>query len=310
MRETFVTLATGLMGIGKSYITEQMVRAYAKAHPKRSILIFDPNFEESWNKFPAIHFDIMEIQRAKKEEAKKGIRIVTQSEKNLKKLPPGIFIIAPFTIYKEPMNQPQMLLTMVTICTNYRGGMCLLEDVNKYTISFEKTEIQSAFKAIRHSSVDYIIHLQSLNPIRPVIFEATRLIRMHYDGFDLYKIKEKISQYFTICRIAQIIINSKYRKGEEITRKYPNWEQNPKLKQVVNAYKRLFIWVFTKDEYITGVKKDDFILACNEYLTESPSEYKPQLQKILFLQNRKSPTLNDHNEARANWIREHWRYFR
>ena len=93
---------------------------------------------------------------------------------------------------------------------------------------------------------------------------------------------------------------------QEIARKYVDWERVPHLNRVVNAYKRFFIWVFTKDEYITGIEKDDFILACNDYLTESPAEYKAQLQKILFLQSRKSPTLADHNQARANWIREHW----
>ena len=141
-RETFVQVAIGGMGIGKSFTTEKLVRAYAEAHPKRTILIFDPNFEDAWNHYPAVHFDIMEIQKARKLEKKNNTRIVTNSEKNIKNLPPGIFIIAPFTIYKEPMNQPQLLLTMTVICTTFRGGLCLLEDINKYTISFERTEIQ------------------------------------------------------------------------------------------------------------------------------------------------------------------------
>ena len=143
MREAFVTIATGLMGIGKSYVSEQVIKAYAKANPNRSILIFDPNFEDTWNTFPSVHFDILEIQRAKKQEKKTGTRIITDSEKNISKLPPGIRIIVPFTIYKERMNTEQMQLTMITICNSFRNGLVMLEDVNKYTISFEMNGAKS-----------------------------------------------------------------------------------------------------------------------------------------------------------------------
>ena len=306
MREAFVTIATGLMGIGKSYVSEQVIKAYAKANPTRSILIFDPNFEDTWNTFPSVHFDILEIQRAKKQEKKTGTRIITDSEKNISKLPPGIRIIVPFTIYKERMNTEQMQLTMITICNSFRNGLVMLEDVNKYTISFEKTEIQSAFKAVRHNSQDFIIHLQSLNPIRPVIFEATRVLRMHYDGYDLNKIKSKIADYFDLLKIAQLIINKKYRSGEELSRNY-----DPEIyKTIINSYKRFYLFVHLKDRCISGITKTDFIMACNEFLTENQNEYKAQLSKVAYENKVSRVSLATHHKARALWIKEKMYYFK
>lgn len=307
MRDTFVTIATGMMKVGKSYQTEILVKEYAKANPTRSVLIFDPNFEDTWNSYPTVHFDIIDVGKAAKHYKKTGERIVTQSERNLEKLPPGIRIIAPYTVYKERMNNNQMLLTMITILNNYRNGLVLLEDVNKYTISFEKSEIQSSFKAIRHLSQDVIMHLQSLNPIRPVVYEATSVLRMHYDRFDLNKIKLKVGDFFTILRIAQLIVRKKYEQGLEIERKYG---QNEAYKNAIDAYKRFFLYVYLKESYITGVKIEDFIQACDDYLTENQSEYKSYLTKIAYEQRVSRVTLETHIQARKLWIKNHLSLFK
>jgi hypothetical protein len=317
------------MGGGKSYTTQKTIEQYAQAHPNRTVLIFDPNFEDTYAQYPTVNFDILEIQEARANEKKHNTRIVTKSEKLLGSLSPGIKRIIPYTKFKQQMTQPQMLLTMITICQNFRGGLALFEDINRYTISFEKTEIQSSFKAIRHNSADCIMHLQSLNPLRPIHYESTRVIRMHYDGVSLEKIKNKVANFYTILRIAQLAIDAYYNKAMELERLNPNWESDPKLKEKILSYKRFYLYVFLKDRYIKGITKAEFIKACNEFLDENPSEYRTDLTKAT--QNNKSKSFNkvviengkptlikvvestkvsNTQIAKMNWIKRHLYLFR
>ncbi len=205
-------IATGQMGVGKSFVTNQLLSAYENSG--RKIVIFDPNNEDIYYRYKQLHFDILEVERAKIREKREHTRIITASEKNIQHLPNICVVrIPPFTIYGDKMNASQMKLTMITLLENFRGGLLFLEDVNKYISNFQKEEVLGSFKAIRHQSQDIIMHMQSISPLRPIHFEAASVIRMHYDGFDVAKIKDRLQNNYSLLKIAQLIVEDEYLKG-------------------------------------------------------------------------------------------------
>jgi ABC-type oligopeptide transport system ATPase subunit len=275
-------IATGQMGVGKSFTTKKLLAAYEKSG--RKIIIFDPNNEDVFHRYPALHFDIMEVERAKERERKEHTRVITQSIKNIINLPDGVVVrIAPFTIYGDEMNTTQKKLTMICLLENFRGGMLLLEDVNKYISNFQKEEVLGAFKAIRHKSQDIIMHMQSISPLRPIHFEACSVIRLHYDGFDVAKIKDRLSNKYALLKIAQLIVEEAYLKGLE----------------------RFFCYVHLKKNQIKGVSYEQFYTACFKFLTSHRNEFRHLAFSLAHRNGRSSPSHSDNEKAMVQWIGEH-----
>ncbi len=208
-RETSLMIATGRMGVGKSYETiHNMIPAYYNAHKlKRKVLLFDVNNE--FGKVKTVAFDVEEIQAARKLEKKKNTRIMTKSEKRIASLYPGqIRRVVPFTKHGYGMNTAQKRLTFESLLDSYHGGLIHFEDVNKYITRFQDDKVTGAFKAIRHNNQDITLHMQSMNPVRPLLLEAATCFRMHYDGIDLNtpKFDSRFGSHAEIFRLAQLVV--------------------------------------------------------------------------------------------------------
>jgi hypothetical protein len=285
MRETFLTIVTGMMGVGKSYTTRKILDAYKKTG--RKILIFDPNDEDTYHDIKTLYFDVLEYEKARRQEAKQGGRIITESEKAIANLPEGeVRRIVPYTKYRDKMNFEQMQLVLVAMTQNFRGGLLILEDINAYISNFESEEIKGAFKNIRHKSQDIIMHCQSLSPLRRIHFEACRRLRMHYDGFNLDLMKDRLEGNFALLKIAQLIIEHEYFEGNE----------------------RFFLHVETKKKKIIGVNASQFRLAVEKYLTSNKWEFREMADRIAHNNGRQTPGYSDQRLAREEWIKLNWRY--
>jgi hypothetical protein len=178
------------------------------------------------------------------------------------------------------MNVTQMKLTMCVLLENFRGGLVFLEDVNKYISNFEKEEIKGAFKAIRHQSQDIIMHMQSLSPLRPIHFEAASVIRMHYDGFDVAKIKDRLGNTYALLKIAQLICESEYLNG------------NP----------RFFCYVQLKQRQIKGITREQYNKACFNFLTSHRAEFRDLAFTIAHQNGRNAPHHQDNELAMKEWV--------
>jgi hypothetical protein len=287
MREAQLMIAFGMMGVGKTYVTEKLFPEYVKKL-NRKVLIFDPNNEDTFHRYATVYFDIEDIMQTKKREAKEQRRIITKSEQYIKDLAPGqIRRVAPFTKYGESMNMAQLKQTMKTLCENLRGGLLFLEDVNRYVTNFESEELLGAFKTIRHHSLDLIMHMQSTNPIRPILFEAATCFRMHYDGFDVDKIKPRLGNRYEILKIAQLIVEQEYRNGNN----------------------RFFLYIQNKNSKISGINKKQFTDACKKYLTANPNEFASLAMETAFKNNRHKPSFSDKEKAIHEWIQQHMHYW-
>jgi len=287
-----VTVVTGEMGVGKSYLTKRQLFDYADFHQNRGVLIFDPNDEKEYKDVDAIFFDVLEVMQSIEDHKANPnqYRMPTKSELNLAKHTSGVKKIAPYTKYKQKMSPQQLRTTMITILGNFRNGCILLDDVSTYIKNFEATEIEGMFKNIRHKSQDVILHLQSLNPMRPIHYEAASVIRMHYDGFSVDKIKNKTGNYYELLKIAQLIVENEYlQKGEQ--------------------FFHLYVW--TKIRKLKNITFEQFEKGCKDYLVSNPSEplYKRLQQQIAFDSRTKSGSYENQLAAQNKWIEQRMHYF-
>lgn len=283
MRETMLMIATGQMGVGKTYTTEQDLQPYCQRHRKeRKVLIFDVNNEEYFLQYKTVLFDIEEIQAAKVAEKKLKKRIITKSEKRIGLLAPGqIRRVAPFTRSGVPMNKVQQRLTFEVLLENFRSGLVFFEDVNKYISAFADDRVTGSFKAIRHLSQDIILHMQSMLPVRPLLIEAAYVFRMHYDGVDLRRMKDRLGSSYEILRLAQLIVDDEFlNKG------------NP----------RFYCYVYHKIKKLKGVSEEQFEYACQKYLIENKNATELLAHESAREARRLKPNFDDKEKARHQWI--------
>ncbi len=259
-REPMMVIATGLQGAGKTYLTRKYLDAYLKAHPNRTILVFDPNDETDYHNIKAIYWDIADIQRARLEEKKSNYtkRIITKSEKLVSKLPKGkIYRIVPYTLEKRPqrMSQKQLKETMISLCKYFSNGLLLLDDVNVYCTNFEREEIVGALKNLRHKGCDLIMHLQSLNPMRRIHMETCRVVRMHRDNMQMSVIKTKLGDNYDLFYIARNLVQIMAQKN-----------------------KYVHVNIYVQERKIKGLfSKGDYEQACRTFLRRESSILKPYL---------------------------------
>jgi DNA helicase HerA-like ATPase len=104
MREAQLMIATGQMGVGKSFVTNQLLSAYEKSG--RKIVIFDPNNEDIYYRYKQLHFDILEVERAKIREKERTYQNYYSSQKRISRTCPIVvwYAYLPFTIYGDKMN--------------------------------------------------------------------------------------------------------------------------------------------------------------------------------------------------------------
>ncbi len=285
LRETALMIATGQMGVGKSFITEQMIPDYLSRHYQtRKILIYDINNE--FGKFKTVLFDVEEIQAAKQMERKLKRRILTPTEKRIAQLAPGqIRRVVPFTKHGYGMNTAQKRLTFEVLLEQFNNGLLHFEDINKYISSFQDDKVTGAFKAIRHNSQDIILHMQSMNPVRPLLLEAASAFRMHYDGIDLNttKFDARFGSHAEILRLAQLVVFDEFLN-----------QNNP----------RFFCYVYHKTKKLRGITAEQFERAAAKYLILHKGVIQLAALETAHANKRMKPNFNDLEKAKFQWIKQ------
>ena len=78
-----------------------------------------------------------------------------------------------------------MLVILNQIIENFRGGMLILEDINRYLIASKTTDVIGLLATNRHRDLDIICHFQSLSALDPRMWQNTTFVRFHYQIDDI-----------------------------------------------------------------------------------------------------------------------------
>lgn len=206
-RECRIIVACGKRGVGKSVETIRQIDDYitgnpAKGVPPRKALIFDVNdeFSSFWyfgqtRKIPAIAIkDIMKFSIHPKIEVRR---------------------IRPFWDDGRKMTINDMGEVLGIILDNYRNGLLLVEDINKYLSDAMPSDLIGSLATSRHIGLDIITHFQNIGRAgNPKLLGNLNMIRLHKTNDTVERHKNKFEEKTEILQIAEYIINKRYFDGD------------------------------------------------------------------------------------------------
>lgn len=247
-REAGLMLVCGRKGVGKTHTTLEVIEEYVNGNkrtgaPPRRVLILDVNDE--FTKYKAIDLrDIKDWCRYGRVEIRR-VRIWHTYGDNVGK--------------KMTLNEIADALQI--ILDNYNRGMLLIEDINKYISDSVPGDLIGSICTQRHVAVDIVAHFQGIGRIgHPKLWSNANWVRMHRTDDNVERHKNKFAGYERPLKIAESLINLKFREG--------------------NAH---FYCYFNKDTgqiFGGGFTRNDFFKAVETYLSENyNTEVKPYLNK-------------------------------
>lgn len=229
LREPQFIVATGKKGVGKTFTTIRIIERYIRDNPTtgkqgRKVLIYDVNME--YTQFRTINIsDLPRFMSSARVEVRR---------------------ILPVTKEGKVMHIDEMVALLNEILQNFRGGLLVLEDINRYMTDTKTPEIIGTLATNRHRDLDIICHLQSLSPMTTRMWQNCSVVRFHYQIDDIYRYRQRIPNY-ELFKIAQCLVNNKYHEGQN----------------------RFYCFVYNEENIIKGVfNKSDYRKACEEYLTQ------------------------------------------
>jgi len=237
-------IAIGTKGVGKTFTTTQLIQQYlygnpAKGVPGRKVLILDINDEyEQINSIPLNY--VAAFAAHPTIEARR---------------------IRPYNTDGTNMTLDQFAQALFFTLHNFKGGMLLLEDINKYISDNMPNDLIGAICTNRHSDMDIIIHFQSIGRISPKLWQNLNYIRFHKITDSVARHKNKFEDKVEMFTIAEFIVNEQYRI-------------NP----------RYYLYIDVDDEKIRGNINSQMIeKALDDYISNDYSKLiSPLLKRVDF----------------------------
>jgi hypothetical protein len=198
MREAQLGVAVGKKGVGKSFTTNKMIESYVRGNiasgilPRRA-LILDVNDEYEHIKSIAMK-DLVRFSVHPMVEARR---------------------IRPFHPDGKKMTLDDIARTLFLILETYRGGLLLIEDINKYISDNLPSDVIGAICTNRHTDTDIIMHFQSIGRISPKIWQNMNWIRFHKNLDSVARHSKKFEDKFELLRIVELLTNNEYNNGNK-----------------------------------------------------------------------------------------------
>ena len=256
MRECRIIIACGKRGVGKTVETVKMIDEYisgnvAKGIPPRKALIFDVNDEFA-------SFWYFGQQRSIKAIAIKDILKFSVHPKV------EVRRIRPFWDDGKKLTINDMGEVLGIILDNYRNGLLLVEDINKYLSDSMPSDLIGSLATSRHIGLDIVSHFQNIGRAgNPKLLGNLNMIRLHKTNDTVERHKNKFEEKTELLQIAENLVNKKYFEGDI----------------------RYFVFVDIENMKIRGrIAKSEAEDAIHQYITE---RYSRIISPMLQLRDKK-----------------------
>jgi hypothetical protein len=197
MREPQLGVAVGKRGIGKTFTTLSTLREYVSGFggttKPRRVLILDVNDE------------FTQIKALKVEDIKLFSMHPTVEARRIR----------PFNANGTKMGLSEICQTLYYILENFKGGLLLIEDINKYLTHHFPKDVVGAICTNRHSDLDIIMHYQAIGKVPTTVWENVNWVRFHKNNQSVDRHAKKFEDKFEILKIAECMVDFQYNNGNE-----------------------------------------------------------------------------------------------
>lgn len=228
MREPKLGVAVGRKGVGKTFVTNRMIKNYVIGNPSkgvkpRKVLILDVNDE---------YTDIKALRT--RDVLKFSAHPIIEARR-----------IRPFNDDGVRMTLKEIQTCLFDILRDYRGGLLLIEDINRYISDHLPNDLVGAICTNRHTDTDIIMHFQSIGRVTSKIWQNINWVRFHKNTDSVDRHIKKFEDKFEYLKIAEIMVNKQYYDGNQ----------------------RFFLYIDIDDEKIVGDFDKKLLLeAIDEYI--------------------------------------------
>lgn len=197
MREPQLGVAVGKRGIGKTYTTLSIMRDYitgygGKSKPRR-VLIMDVNDE--FSNVKAIKLaDVGKFSMHPKIEARR---------------------VRPFNEDGSKMTLRDICDALYVILENFKGGLLLIEDINKYLTHNLPKDVVGAICTNRHSDLDIILHYQAIGKVPVTVWENANWIRFHKNNQSVDRHQKKFEDRYEMLKLVEALVDKQYDNGNQ-----------------------------------------------------------------------------------------------
>ena len=202
-RQPQIIIACGKRGSGKSLTTIEMCFDYVRVH-NRPVLIFDVNDEFGNFKY-----------KDGRQWTIKSMPLNYVSEFS-KRSVAEVRRIRPYWDNNVRMSINDMNTALGHILDNYKDGLLLVEDINKYTSDNMKRDLIGSLATIRQAGLDGVLHYQLISKAgHPKLLGFANYIRLHKtnDSLSIYRIKNKFGDKGEVLHIAEIVVSNRVEYG-------------------------------------------------------------------------------------------------
>lgn len=196
MREAMLGVAVGKKGIGKTYTTLQIIHQYVQGSlnvkPRRALIV---DVNDEFQSIKAIRPQDVELfSYHPKIEARR---------------------VRPYNDDGSRMTLTQIAEALWRILGKYKGGLLLIEDVNRYVGDYLPNDLVGAICTNRHSDIDIILHFQSIGRVGTKIWQNVNWLRFHKNTDSVDRHKKKFEDKWEAFKICEILVNKQYFAGNE-----------------------------------------------------------------------------------------------
>jgi len=194
MRIQKLIVAVGKKAVGKTYATNNMIKEYARGIPgkvsPRKVLILDVN-DEYTEYAPIAPADINKFTVQRMIEIRR---------------------IRPFKPDGQKMSLDDIVQTLSHVLDTFRGGLLLVEDINKYVTDNMPDDLIGTICTNRHANMDIMIHYQSIGRLSPKIWQNINMLRFHKNTDSVERHKNKFPDKYELLSLVERLVNKEYRE--------------------------------------------------------------------------------------------------
>lgn len=243
-RQPLIVVVCGMKGIGKTYQTVQEIDQYTRTNAQRKGrkgLILDFSEDDSYKKYKNVH---------------------PQYIKNLTE--PRARKIVPYDMNGKQFTLDKMKQVAEYVIFNYKNGLLVLEDIDKYMHGSHGKSLIGALTTNRHAGLDIIITHQSISKISQTEWQNCAYMRLHRQLDDIERIKDRMPNY-PLMKIALNVVDSKYFKAVD------DWKQGLLKDDDYKAARSAFVHVNLLEFKIIGCTEEEFRGATMKFIRENPT---------------------------------------